>query len=185
MHERAAGLPPELLEPLEHLCWVPGREVDLGAVTPRRSDLRLAGRPPHHEERVDSLEGGAVRERLCVVPCRGGDHAAAPLVLGKPAQRVEDAARLERARPLEELGLQVHARTERGGAERRRPVQPSGDRLSGRQDVVASDHTQEAIRRGTGSARSAAAAIGGGTAARFLCRAPRQRRPASSGRRKS
>ena len=84
---------------------------------------------PHDEQRVDPLERGAVGERLRVVARGDADHAA-PLLLGRERGELrQDAARLERAGALEELGLQVDRcadpLAERGRGEDRRAMQPA------------------------------------------------------------
>ena len=87
-------------------------EVDLRPVGARRLDLLRARALPHDEQRVDALERGAVGERLCVVSRRDADHAVPLLGLRERGELRQDAARLERARALEELGLQVDGRAD-------------------------------------------------------------------------
>ena len=72
--------------------------------------LRGARARVHDDEAVDPFRGRAPGERLRVVAGRDPDHAARLLLRAQRGELVEDAARLERAGPLEELGLQPDAR---------------------------------------------------------------------------
>ena len=140
MDERPACLLLELSQPVEHGLRSRRFEVDLGAVAPSGGDLGRTRRRPHHEQRVETFEPGAVRQRLRMVACGDADHASRALLRRQRAQLVQDAARLERARALEELGLEEHAGPERRRAEDGRAVKRVADRLARRADVVDADH---------------------------------------------
>ena len=120
---------PLLLDDLEHAVVGGGgigrREVDGRAVAARRLDLERAHALPHLDEAVDALLGGRPRDGLRVVPRRPRDDAALPLLRRERREPVERAARLERARLLEQLRLERDAEGAR--AEGGRAVDPSGE----------------------------------------------------------
>ena len=132
VHEHPAGRLLQLAEALEDLGRPRGLLVHRGPVAQGRGTLLLARALPHDHEAVDPLERAAVRERPGVVAGRGRDHAARALLGRERRELGEDAARLEAARLLEELGLQERAAAERlpEGLRREewRPVQAAGDR---------------------------------------------------------
>src|SRR5439155_5438206 len=100
MHKRPTRLGQQLVQPLEGLSGITRLQVDGRAVVPRRLELLLAHAVPHHDQRIDTLESGAVRERLSVVPGRDSDHATSLFVGRQRRKLVEHAARLERAGAL-------------------------------------------------------------------------------------
>ena len=106
-------------------------EVDGGAVAAGRRDLLLARAAPHDDERVDPLRGRAPR-RAPARGCRPRSRSRrAPSPRASASRACEHAARLERARLLEELRLQEDTVAERPRAEGRRAVEPAGDRARG------------------------------------------------------
>ena len=72
-----------------------------------------------------------------MVAGRDPDHAAPRAPPSQRGELVQHPARLERARLLEELGLQPHLVSERPRAERRRAMDPSADALGRLEHVVA------------------------------------------------
>ena len=137
MDERPTGLANVVVEPLERLDGIGRLEVDGRAVAARRRDLGRARARVHDDEAVDPLERRAPGERLRVVPGGDPDHAALLLLGRQRGELVQDAARLERARLLEQLRLEVRPCAERARAERRRPVDAAPDPLRRLQHVVA------------------------------------------------
>ena len=88
-------------------CRAFGFEVDLGAVRPAASTLRGFAVAPHEDAAGDAVERGRVRGALGGVAGRPRDDAARLLVCRERRELREHAARLERARALEELGLEI------------------------------------------------------------------------------
>src|SRR5205085_3821036 len=104
-------------------------------------DLDRARGTPHQDEAVDPLARGGVRDGLRMVAGRPRDDAAPALLGRQRGQPVQGAARLERARALEELRFQVDARAaealaERARAEGGRTVDAAVDRLPRPEHVV-------------------------------------------------
>ena len=142
--ERMDEGPPRLgeqqVEAAERLARVGGLEVDGGAVAARGGDLRLARALPHHEERVELFLRRAPRDRLGVVTGRDRDDAARLLLVRERGEVVEHAARLERARALEQLGLEEHLRAERPAGQERRAQEAAADDFRRALDVSPFDH---------------------------------------------
>ena len=82
-----------------------------------RTAATLASGAPvgHHEHGPRAGRAGRPGDRLRVVAGARRDHPGAQLGLGQPADHVGRAARLERARDLEVLGLQRHPRAHPAG----------------------------------------------------------------------
>jgi hypothetical protein len=78
-----------------------------------------------------------------VISGRDPDHATRLLLGRQRGELVEHPARLERAGALKELGLQVDGDAEltlqRRRGQRGRPMDLSGDRLAGGENVLAGD----------------------------------------------
>ena len=143
VHERAPGVLDQLLEPVERLARAGRRQVDLGAVRPRRLDLLRARALPHHDQGGDPFERCAVGERSGVVAGRDPDHSARLLLRRERGEVGQHAARLERPGALEELGLEVDAGArglgEQAGGEGRRAVQAARRSPRGRQSTSSSE----------------------------------------------
>src|SRR5262249_41848810 len=103
------------------------------AVAPRRPHLAWAPASPHLTEAVDFRFPGRPCARLCGVAGRPRDNAPPPLFGRQRRDAVERAAHLERARLLEQLGLERDAEGAR--AEGGRAVDPSGEDGAGLLDV--------------------------------------------------
>src|SRR5258708_3862971 len=88
---------------------VRGREIDRPAVRPRPFDLERACALPHLDAAVDPSLPRGPRDRLRVVSCRPRHNAMPFLLLTHSEDPVDRATGLERARLLEELGLQPDA----------------------------------------------------------------------------
>jgi hypothetical protein len=69
-------------------------------------DLDRGGGVLDDDHRGDSEGAGGVGDGLGMVAARVGDHAARPVGVGEPADRVVGAAKLERADRLEALRLE-------------------------------------------------------------------------------
>ena len=83
------------------------RELDPGAVVPRRLDLRHRRLCRHEDRRGDFRFPCRPRHGLAVVPRARGDDPGLALLLGERLDLVDGAADLEGTGPLEVLGLQV------------------------------------------------------------------------------
>jgi hypothetical protein len=119
----------------------------LAAVLPGGLGLRGAGVARHDHRRADPQDAGRVREPLGGVAGREGDDAGPALRLVERVELVEHAARLEGARLLEELGLQVHVPVQQlaegPGAPERRAMHVRADPVAGDPDVVERDHARD------------------------------------------
>ena len=82
------------------------REHDLGAVAARRLDLRLRRGLRHRDGDLRADRAAGVCDRLGGVPGAHRHDAVRALLRGEAEDRVHRAAGLERARPLEVLGLE-------------------------------------------------------------------------------
>src|SRR5581483_1477002 len=122
-------------------------QVDGRAVAARRLYLRRARVGIHEDDAVDAVLRRRPCHRLRVIPRRPRGDAAAPFGVGESGDAVERATRLERARLLEELRLEMRA--ERRREQRRRAVDAAGDGAPRTFDV---DHTRMTVLgTGTGS----------------------------------
>src|SRR5207247_6831237 len=110
------------------------REIDGRAVSTRPLDLERARAFPHLDDAVDALLPRRPRDGLRVVAGRPRYDTAPLLVLGQSEDPVDRAAGLERARLLQELGLEPDA-AGGVGLERRRPEDAAGDPCVRRLDV--------------------------------------------------
>ena len=112
-----------------------GRESDLAAVASSGRDLRLRRGFGHHDGHVHALGAPGVRDGLGGVPRAHGDDAGAAGRRREPRHRVDRAADLERAGPLEVLELQERLGTDpvpEGVARDQRCAQDvAGDRGAG------------------------------------------------------
>ncbi len=107
MHERPARLLGKREQALMGLRGALGFEVDLGAVRPGGLHLARVRVAPHEDAARGAVERGRVRRALGGVARRPGDDAAS-LLLGRERRDLrEHPARLERARALEELRLEM------------------------------------------------------------------------------
>ena len=136
----------QLRQAHERLGRAGGLEIDGRAVPAGRGDLQLGGAGPHHDQGVDAVDARGEGDRLGVVPRRDRDHAPRPFGLRERAQLVERPARLEGARPLEELALQPG--TERARGQERGPQEVGLDDRPGPEHVVAVNHAAAPPRRG-------------------------------------
>ncbi len=93
------------------------RELDLGAVVPRRIDLRHRSVLRHEDPRACADLARRPRDRLSVVPRARPYHAGRELLLAQRRDAVVRAAYLERAGALQVLSLEMHcaARKRRQG----------------------------------------------------------------------
>ena len=109
-HERAAALAREALG--QALALLPQSIVvhQLRAVCARPGKLRRRGRGRHHDDAGHTVELRRERHRLRVVPGGVGHHAARADLGSERGEEVPCATELERARALEALALEEHAR---------------------------------------------------------------------------
>src|SRR5262249_3537828 len=91
---------------------------------------------------VEALARGTPGERLRMVPGGDGDDACGTLCLREGRELGEDAPRLERAGPLEELRLQREVVPEAPRGEGRRPVEAACAHRGGALDVVGTDRNR-------------------------------------------
>ena len=127
-----------------------GREDDLRAVAARRLDLRLRRGLRHGDGHLRADGAAGVRDGLGGV---AGAHRHDPvrtLLGGQAEDRVHGAPRLERARPLEVLGLEERSRADpvaQGATrEQRGPGDVSGDERAGPLDIREGDGQDTLLR---------------------------------------
>ncbi len=133
----------------------------LGAVGAGGRDFGGIGVGRHHDHRAGAGLRRGERDRLAVVARAHRDHAAGARRRLQRQQRVEGPARLERANPLQVLGLGEHLAAELGiqpsRAEHRGPVHPAGDARGGGLDV--GEPEAGGVALGSPAAHPAAATI--------------------------
>ena len=140
VHERGSGLLRAGECERGRLVEALARQLDLGPVAPSGVDLRHGRGLGDEDRRGDAGLARRPRNRLPVVPGARRDDAGGALVRGELRDRVERAPDLERACPLEVLGLEQHrpAREAREGLRRehRRDARDAGETLLRLPDVV-------------------------------------------------
>jgi hypothetical protein len=113
---------------------------DLGAIAARRRQLDRRRIVRHHDRRGHAEQLRRERDRLGVVSGRERHHAGAALCVSEPRQRVEGAAKLERAAALEALALEhdlgAEQRVGHPRAQHRRAVGVAVEPRRSRDDVV-------------------------------------------------
>ena len=125
-------------------------QLDLGAVRPRRLDLRHRRVLRHEDPRPRPHLACRPRDRLAVIAGARGDDSGGALLGAERRDAVVRAADLERARPLQVLRLQVQlaadeARDRLGAVDRRDardPVEPGARRLDLRKSGCRFRHAQ-------------------------------------------
>jgi hypothetical protein len=126
VHVAEAALLAEPLGVLARVVEVAAVEDELRAEPAHRRDLDGVRALGDADRGRHAEEARRVPDRLAVVPGRGGDHAARPLLRPELRDEVDSAAHLERADRLVVLVLDVDLRADelverRVAVERRRP----------------------------------------------------------------
>ncbi len=137
MDERRARRRDVLLEARERSRRVGRLGVDPRSERPGAVELERARRRPGEDDALDALARSAPREGDRMVPRGRAGDAVRALLDTHRRQPVRDAARLERARVLEELRLEPEAGGDVRAVQQRCAADATADRLRGAHDVVA------------------------------------------------
>ena len=117
-----------------------GSSASTSIIAPSARARSSLNRLASGQENTTQSSPSAAAPQASAIAWLPADAPATPRVAFLGAERrepVDDAARLERARVLEQLRLEHEPRDERRAVERRRPADAAADRLGGPDDVLA------------------------------------------------